>query len=186
MDKNAAMARLVSESGGVGKSSRECGSKLVWGEGELDCRLFIVGEAPGREEERAGRPCVELRRQATGRRACLGWDRSPGRVPHQCREAPSDPRARGQAFEPPSHRAGGEDVATDAAAGDRDSETLGGALSWRGRCLGGHSFGLCDEPRAREMVRWPVRLASHRDISSGVSTPKPGGAGIVSGGLRRD
>ncbi len=63
MDKNMAMAKLVSESGGVGEPSRECASKLVWGEGDLDCGLLIVGEAPGREEDCAGRPFV-----ARGRR----------------------------------------------------------------------------------------------------------------------
>lgn len=32
--------------------------RLVWGEGDLDAPLMIVGEAPGTEEDRLGRPFV--------------------------------------------------------------------------------------------------------------------------------
>ena len=36
----------------------DAGSRVVWGEGDPDARIVLVGEAPGEEEDRLGRPFV--------------------------------------------------------------------------------------------------------------------------------
>lgn len=58
MDKREKMAQLVLEAQAVYESVCEPGSALVWGEGDLDARLVIVGEAPGKCEDEQRRPFV--------------------------------------------------------------------------------------------------------------------------------
>lgn len=52
-DREAAMRRLRREA-----ANKFGDARLVFGEGALDSKIMIVGEAPGREEEVAGRPFV--------------------------------------------------------------------------------------------------------------------------------
>ncbi|MBI2857049.1 MAG: uracil-DNA glycosylase [Chloroflexi bacterium] len=52
--KREALSRLVAEV----QRSVPAGKQPVFGEGELDAVLAVVGEAPGREEEAQGRPFV--------------------------------------------------------------------------------------------------------------------------------
>lgn len=41
----------------VGQTCAE-GIRLVWGEGDLDARIMLIGEAPGAQEDRFGKPFV--------------------------------------------------------------------------------------------------------------------------------
>ncbi len=58
MDKRQAMDRLRYEAEEI--ASRVCarGARVVFGEGDLDAPLMLIGEAPGEEEDRVGRPFV--------------------------------------------------------------------------------------------------------------------------------
>jgi uracil-DNA glycosylase len=58
MPKSEEMAELRIQGERIHASMRDRGSTLVWGEGDLDAALMIVGEAPGAEEDRRGEPFV--------------------------------------------------------------------------------------------------------------------------------
>lgn len=67
MRKNEEMQRLREELASIAASERdtptkypvcEPGTNLVWGEGDADSSLVLVGEAPGAQEDRLGRPFV--------------------------------------------------------------------------------------------------------------------------------
>jgi len=59
LDKNAVWSKLVLEISGCRKCRlAESRTKTVPGEGSLNARVMFVGEAPGRNEDEAGRPFV--------------------------------------------------------------------------------------------------------------------------------
>ncbi|MCE5323863.1 uracil-DNA glycosylase [bacterium] len=58
MDKNKRMDRLKIDALTLKKEFCDLSTNLVWGEGSLDSALMIVGEAPGIDEDRIGRPFV--------------------------------------------------------------------------------------------------------------------------------
>lgn len=60
MDKEEQMAMLKSDSLVLHAEVCSPGTKLVWGEGNLDSKLMLIGEAPGGQEDRLGRPFVGL------------------------------------------------------------------------------------------------------------------------------
>lgn len=58
-EKIAAMANLVAEAEELlGPYINEISTKIVFGEGDVDAPIFFVGEGPGIEEDRQGRPFV--------------------------------------------------------------------------------------------------------------------------------
>lgn len=58
MDKREVMEGLRLEAQGVLESVCDPAVKLVWGDGNLDSQLVLVGEAPGGAEDREGLPFV--------------------------------------------------------------------------------------------------------------------------------
>lgn len=58
MEKQEAMLRLRLDAQALKIDICDLGTNLVWGEGDLDSKLIVVGEAPGAQEERIGRPFV--------------------------------------------------------------------------------------------------------------------------------
>lgn len=56
MSKHEQMAELRAAAQRLMAPACEPGTNLVWGEGNLDSALVIVGEAPGGREDRLGRP----------------------------------------------------------------------------------------------------------------------------------
>ena len=60
MQKQDTMSRLRIEAEALKMEMCEYATNLVWGKGNLDSRLVIVGEAPGAQEDRIGRPFVGM------------------------------------------------------------------------------------------------------------------------------
>lgn len=58
MNKQERIAELVAEAERVRPLVCAPGVRVVFGEGNLDARLMLIGEAPGAEEDRVGRPFV--------------------------------------------------------------------------------------------------------------------------------
>lgn len=58
MSKSEEMAGLRAEAEGIRADACHPDSAVVWGEGDLDALLMIVGEAPGARENALGRPFV--------------------------------------------------------------------------------------------------------------------------------
>lgn len=58
MGKQERMAELKEEALVLHAHTCDSETKLVWGEGNLDSIVVIVGEAPGAEEDKLGRPFV--------------------------------------------------------------------------------------------------------------------------------
>lgn len=58
MAKQDIIAQLRDESEQIHSAACSANTRLVWGEGNLDANLAIVGEAPGADEDRRGRPFV--------------------------------------------------------------------------------------------------------------------------------
>ncbi len=58
MGKQERMSELKEEALALHMRACDPGTKLVWGEGNLDSSIVIVGEAPGAEEDKLGRPFV--------------------------------------------------------------------------------------------------------------------------------
>ncbi|MHB9036416.1 MAG: uracil-DNA glycosylase [Armatimonadota bacterium] len=58
MEKSHRMAQLKADAEWLQAEICEPDAKLVWGDGNLDSALAIVGEAPAAEEDRLGRPFV--------------------------------------------------------------------------------------------------------------------------------
>jgi DNA polymerase len=67
--------------GFAGCALRDTATQLVFGDGAEDARIVIVGEAPGAEEDRAGRPFVGPAGQLLDRMlGSIGLDRSQVRI----------------------------------------------------------------------------------------------------------
>lgn len=58
MNKQQAMEDLTSRAAELAANVCLPGQRVVWGEGALDARIVVVGEAPGDKEEKLGRPFV--------------------------------------------------------------------------------------------------------------------------------
>jgi len=58
MTKERALKRIAEEIAGCRSCRKGCTGKAVPGEGDADARVVFVGEAPGREEAKTGRPFV--------------------------------------------------------------------------------------------------------------------------------
>jgi uracil-DNA glycosylase family 4 len=58
MTKERALRRIAGEIAGCRFCKKGCTGKAVPGEGDADARVVFVGEAPGREEAKTGRPFV--------------------------------------------------------------------------------------------------------------------------------
>jgi DNA polymerase len=58
MKKERALKRIAGEIAGCRFCRKGCTGKAVPGEGDADARVVFVGEAPGREEAKTGRPFV--------------------------------------------------------------------------------------------------------------------------------
>jgi DNA polymerase len=58
MTKERALKRIATEIAGCRSCKKGCSGKAVPGEGDADARVVFVGEAPGREEAKTGRPFV--------------------------------------------------------------------------------------------------------------------------------
>ena len=74
MDKNAALAALEQEMSRAVLPLRE--ANLVFGEGNVDCKVMFIGEAPGETEDRLKRPFVGRGGQLLDRMIeSIGWKR---------------------------------------------------------------------------------------------------------------
>lgn len=74
MDKGLELKRLESELSLANLPLRE--SNLVFGEGNIDCDVMFIGEAPGMNEDRLKRPFVGRGGQLLDRmNASIGWKR---------------------------------------------------------------------------------------------------------------
>jgi uracil-DNA glycosylase len=58
MDKERALKRIAAEIGRCRPCREGCSGKAVPGEGSADARVVFIGEAPGREEAKTGRPFI--------------------------------------------------------------------------------------------------------------------------------
>ena len=66
--------------------------KLVFSDGEPDAKIMIIGEAPGMDEERQGKPFVgRAGRLLTGTLEKLGWQRSDFYISNIVKYRPADP-----------------------------------------------------------------------------------------------
>jgi len=75
MDKKAELLKLESEMAAAALPLRE--ANLVFGEGNIDCGVMFIGEAPGETEDRLKRPFVGRGGQLLDRMIeSIGWKRS--------------------------------------------------------------------------------------------------------------
>jgi uracil-DNA glycosylase family 4 len=58
MDKERALESMAAEITRCRSCKKGCSGKAVPGEGSADARVVFIGEAPGREEAKAGRPFI--------------------------------------------------------------------------------------------------------------------------------
>src|SRR3989344_884532 len=66
--------------------------KLVFSDGSPDAKVMIIGEAPGQDEERQGKPFVgRAGRLLTTSLETLGWQRSDFYISNIVKYRPSDP-----------------------------------------------------------------------------------------------
>jgi len=67
------------------------GRKLVFNDGEPDAKIMIIGEAPGMDEERMGKPFVgRAGRLLTATLETLGWKRSDFYISNIVKYRPAD------------------------------------------------------------------------------------------------
>lgn len=89
---------------------RECplgalATQTVFGEGPLDAPLMLVGEQPGDQEDRQGRPFVGPSGQLLDRAlAALGWDRSVAYVTNAVKHFKYEPRGKRRMHKTPAQR----------------------------------------------------------------------------------
>lgn len=64
---------------------------LVFSDGDPDAKIIIIGEAPGKDEERQGKPFIgRAGRLLTGTLETLGWQRSDFYISNIVKYRPSD------------------------------------------------------------------------------------------------
>ena len=81
------------------------GTSLVWGEGKPDAAIAIVGEAPGAQEDRVGRPFVGQAGQLLERElAKAGISRDDVYITNVVKCRPTSPRGGTRANRPPTAR----------------------------------------------------------------------------------
>lgn len=89
---------------------RECplgalATQTVFGEGPLDAPLMLVGEQPGDQEDRQGRPFVGPSGQLLDRAlVALGWDRSVAYVTNAVKHFKHEPRGKRRMHKTPAQR----------------------------------------------------------------------------------
>lgn len=71
MKKSELMAEVKIESMDIYEKTCDSGTKIVWGEGNLDSPVVMVGEAPGASEDRVGRPFVGAAGNLLNKELCL-------------------------------------------------------------------------------------------------------------------
>jgi DNA polymerase len=91
MDKLAELKRLEEEMMGATLPLRE--SNLVFGEGDIDCAVMFIGEAPGENEDRLNRPFVGRGGQLLDRMIeSIGWKRADVYITNIVKRRPPDNR----------------------------------------------------------------------------------------------
>jgi DNA polymerase len=92
MDKQAELKKLEAEmAADVTLPLRE--SNLVFGEGNIDCEVMFVGEAPGQNEDRLKRPFVGRGGQLLDRMIqSIGWQRPDVYITNIVKRRPPDNR----------------------------------------------------------------------------------------------
>jgi DNA polymerase len=92
MDKRAELEKLEAEmAADVTLPLRE--SNLVFGEGNIDCEVMFVGEAPGQNEDRLKRPFVGRGGQLLDRMIqSIGWQRPDVYITNIVKRRPPDNR----------------------------------------------------------------------------------------------
>ncbi len=92
MDKQAELEKLEAEmAADVTLPLRE--SNLVFGEGNIDCEVMFVGEAPGQNEDRLKRPFVGRGGQLLDRMIqSIGWQRADVYITNIVKRRPPDNR----------------------------------------------------------------------------------------------
>ena len=82
----------------TGCALRDTATQLVFADGAADARLMVIGEAPGAEEDRAGRPFVGAAGQLLDRMlGSIGLDRSQARITNVVPWRPPGNRAPNEA-----------------------------------------------------------------------------------------
>ena len=92
MDKLAELTRLEAEMA-ANHALPLMEANLVFGEGDVECRVMFIGEAPGANEDRLQRPCVGrggqlLDRQIEG----MGWKRADVYITNIVKRRPPENR----------------------------------------------------------------------------------------------
>jgi uracil-DNA glycosylase family 4 len=91
MDKASALKALESEMTATALPLRE--SNLVFGEGNIDCKVMFVGEAPGMNEDRLKRPFVGRGGQLLDEMIkSLGWKREDTYITNIVKRRPPENR----------------------------------------------------------------------------------------------
>ena len=92
MDKQAKLKELEAEMvADAGLPLRE--SNLVFGEGNIDCDVMFIGEAPGQNEDRLKRPFVGRGGQLLDRMiGSIGWKREDVYITNIVKRRPPDNR----------------------------------------------------------------------------------------------
>ena len=91
MDKLAELKRLEEEMMGATLPLRE--SNLVFGEGDIDCAVMFIGEAPGENEDRLKRPFVGRGGQLLDRMIeSIGWKRADVYITNIVKRRPPENR----------------------------------------------------------------------------------------------
>jgi DNA polymerase len=92
MDKQAELKKLEAEmAADAALPLRE--SNLVFGEGNIDCEVMFVGEAPGQNEDRLKRPFVGRGGQLLDRMIqSIGWQRADVYITNIVKRRPPDNR----------------------------------------------------------------------------------------------
>src|SRR3990167_8454442 len=68
-------------------------ANLVFGEGNVDCQIMFIGEAPGAEEDRLGRPFVGRSGKLLDKMIeSLGWKREQVYISNIVKRRPPDNR----------------------------------------------------------------------------------------------
>ena len=91
MDKLAELKKLEEEMVNATLPLRE--SNLVFGEGNIDCKVMFIGEAPGENEDRLKRPFVGRGGQLLDRMIeGIGWKRADVYITNIVKRRPPENR----------------------------------------------------------------------------------------------
>lgn len=91
MDKQSELANLEAEMAAAALPLRE--SNLVFGEGDIDCKVMFIGEAPGLNEDRLKRPFVGRGGQLLDEMIkSIGWKREDVYITNIVKRRPPENR----------------------------------------------------------------------------------------------